>query len=72
MFHIVDEVGKLKPGFNFYPWTDRYSFGVRILFNKHRMIGIRWSKQNKNFHIWKYWLSKKKHRENIETIKSWG
>ncbi len=31
MFHIIEEGKNLKNGFNFYPWSDKYSFGFRFL-----------------------------------------
>jgi hypothetical protein len=43
MFHIGGENMTLKPGFNFYPLSDRSSFGFRALFGA-RVYWVRYSK----------------------------
>jgi len=48
MIHITKECGDLKPGLNFYPLSDKGSFGVRVLFGKG-LLQVRYSKVRKKW-----------------------
>lgn len=48
MFHIREEGEKIRNGFNFYPLSDEYNFGVIFRYNNH-VYRVRYSKKNR---IW--------------------
>jgi hypothetical protein len=44
MFHITEELGILKNGFNFYPWKDRKTSGIGIKLKiGNRLWAVRYS-----------------------------
>jgi hypothetical protein len=51
MIRITEEGGMLKPGFNFYPLSDKASFGVRIMFGKS-MLQVRYAKIRKKWIVY--------------------
>ena len=55
MIHITKECEALNPGFNFYPLSDKGSFGVRIVFGKSMLL-LRYSKIRKKWMVYTHRL----------------
>ena len=54
MFHITEELGTPKNGFNFYPWKDRKKSGIGIKLKiGNRLWAVRYSPKRKKFFFWK-------------------